>query len=160
MARRDAIVAAAVLALAAVATWQSALLPFGGIHAPGPGFFPLWASLLIAGLAIVLLGQAVTARGAGASESTRSAPARPAQRAARGVGKVALLVVALTIYVAALEPLGYPVCTFLLVLFMLRILEPQRWPVALAMAVLTAGASYVLFAIWLGVPLPPGPLAR
>jgi hypothetical protein len=26
--------------------------------------------------------------------------------------------------------------------------------------VLAAGGSYVLFAVWLGVPLPPGPFAR
>jgi hypothetical protein len=32
--------------------------------------------------------------------------------------------------------------------------------VALTVAVIAAGGSYVLFAVWLGVPLPAGPLAR
>jgi len=70
---------------------------------------------------------------------------------------MALLVV-LTAYTFLLDPLGYPLCTFLLVLFMLRATEPQRWTVALGMAALTAVGSYVVFAIWLGVPLPRGPL--
>ncbi len=41
---------------------------------------------------------------------------------------------------------------------MLRVLDPQRWTVALGMAVITAVGSYVVFAVWLSVPLPRGPL--
>jgi hypothetical protein len=40
----------------------------------------------------------------------------------------------------------------------LRATDPQRWTVALGVAALTAIGSYVVFAIWLGVPLPRGPL--
>jgi putative tricarboxylic transport membrane protein len=66
--------------------------------------------------------------------------------------------VVLAAYTFLLDPLGYPLCTFLLVLFMLRVLDPQRWTVALSMAALTAVGTYVVFAIWLSVPLPRGPL--
>jgi hypothetical protein len=52
------------------------------------------------------------------------------------------------------------VCTFLVVVFMLRVLEPRRWPLALGVAGLASGGSYVLFDLWLKVPLPPGVLAR
>jgi putative tricarboxylic transport membrane protein len=64
----------------------------------------------------------------------------------------------LAAYTFLLDPLGYPLCTFLLVLFMLRVTDPQRWAFALGMAAITAVGSYVIFAIWLSVPLPRGPL--
>jgi hypothetical protein len=37
---------------------------------------------------------------------------------------------------------------------------PHRWAIALGVALLAAGGSYLLFAVWLSVPLPAGPLAR
>jgi hypothetical protein len=37
---------------------------------------------------------------------------------------------------------------------------PQRWTVALGVAALAAVGSFLVFAVWLGVPLPPGPSLR
>ena len=77
----------------------------------------------------------------------------------RRILKVGGLLVALAAYVLLFEPLGYPLCTFLLVLFMLRVVDPHRWALALGMAAIAALGSYlVFFAVWLHVPLPPGPL--
>jgi putative tricarboxylic transport membrane protein len=72
--------------------------------------------------------------------------------------KVAALLVVLAAYAFLLDPLGFPFCTFLLVLFMLRVTDPQGWALALGMAAITAIGSYVVFALWLRVPLPRGPL--
>lgn len=149
MARRDVIVAAVTLALGAAAAYESTKLPFGTGHNPGPGFFPWWTSLALALLALILLAQALTSR-------SRSVPDERSSR----IAKVALLLVGLGAYTFLLEPLGYLLSTFLLVLFMLRVTDPQRWAVALSMAAITAVGSYVVFAVWLSVPLPPGPLSR
>lgn len=146
MARHDAIVAAMALAFGATAAYESAKLPFGTVRNPGPGFFPWWISAVIVLLALVYLVQALTSR----SSTTREGPGR--------IAKVAALLVVLSAYTFLIEPLGYPLCTFLLVLFMLRSTDPQRWAVALGMAAITAVGSYVVFAIWLSVPLPRGPL--
>jgi len=146
MARRDAIVAAVALALGASAVFESSKLAFGTIHSPAPGFFPWWTSVLIVLLALVLLIQALTLRSGAAGE-------RPGR-----IAKVAALLIVLSAYTFLLDPLGYPLCTFLLVLFMLRAIDPQRWTVALGMAVISAVGSYVVFAVWLSVPLPRGPL--
>ncbi|HEU5323520.1 MAG TPA: tripartite tricarboxylate transporter TctB family protein, partial [Methylomirabilota bacterium] len=72
---------------------------------------------------------------------------------ARG-GRVLGLLAVLAAYALALEPLGYPVSTFGLVLFMLRVTEPHRWWVALGVALAVAAGSWVLFGVWLQVPLP------
>lgn len=146
MVKRDTAAAAAALGFGAAALYESLKLPFGTVHSPGQGFFPWWTSAVIVLLALILLVQALKSR----SSTAREGPGR--------IAKVAALLVVLGAYTFLLEPLGYPVCTFLLVLFMLRATDPQRWAVALSMAAITAVGSYVVFAIWLSVPLPRGPL--
>lgn len=146
MVRRDATVAAVALAFGAIAAYESAKLPFGTVHNPGQGFFPWWTSAVIVLLAMILLIQALTAHPSTAQET----PGR--------IAKVAALLVVLGAYTFLLDPLGYPLCTFLLVLFMLRATDLQRWAVALGMAAITAVGSYVVFAVWLSVPLPRGSL--
>jgi len=146
MVRRDVVVASLALAFSVTALYESAKLPFGTVHSPGQGFFPWWISAVIFLLALFLLFQALTSP----SSVTRGGSGR--------IAKVAALLVILAAYTFLLEPLGYPLCTFLLVLFMLRATDPQRWTVALGIAALTAVGSYVVFAIWLSVPLPRGPL--
>ena len=146
MSKRDIGVAALTLIFGAAAAYESAKLPFGTVHSPGQGFFPWWISAVIFLLALLLLFQALTS------------PSSVARERSGRIAKVAALLVILAAYTFLLEPLGYPLCTFLLVLFMLRATDPQRWPVALGMAALTAVGSYVVFAIWLGVPLPRGPV--
>jgi putative tricarboxylic transport membrane protein len=144
MVSRDVVVAALALALGAVAIFESAKLPLGTVRNPGEGFFPWWTSVVIVLLALVLLTQALTSR----PSANQQAPGR--------IAKVTALLLVLAAYTFLLDSLGYLLCTFLLVLFMLRATDTQRWPVALSMALLTAVGSYVVFAIWLSVPLPRG----
>src|SRR5437899_1672465 len=146
MVRRDVAVATLALAFGAAAAFESAKLPFGTIHNPGQGFFPWWASVLVVLLATILLIQVLKLRASNALDKSGR------------IAKVAALLVVLAAYTFLLDPLGYPICTFLLVLFMLRATDPQRWPVALGVAAITAVGTYVVFAIWLSVPLPRGPL--
>jgi putative tricarboxylic transport membrane protein len=149
MARADALAAGGVLLLAAVAAWEAGKLPLGTASNPGPGFLPWWVAVTLGLLAILRLGQAWIAR-----------PAPDTGGPDRRVVAVAGFVVALAAYVALLELLGYPLCTFLLVLVVLRLVEPRRWPVALGVAAAAAIASFVVFAVWLKVPLPPSPPFR
>ena len=149
MARADVVAAVGVILLAALAAYEAGKLPLGTVSNPGPGFLPWWAALTLGVLALLRLAQAWVAR-----------PAPDAGGPERRVVAVAALVVALVAYVALLELLGYPLSTFLLVLFVLRLVEPRRWPVALGVAAAAAVGSFVVFAVWLKVPLPPGPLLR
>jgi putative tricarboxylic transport membrane protein len=150
MARRDVVAASVLVLFAGVAAFESArLLPFGAVRNPGPGFFPWWASLALALLALVVLGHSLM-------RGRESGKTEVGGRLLKVVGVLALLAV----YSLGLDAIGYPIATFAVVLFMLRVTEPHRWPLALGIALLAAGGSYVLFAVWLGVPLPAGLLAR
>ena len=146
MPKRDIGVAALTLIFGVAAAHESAKLPFGTVHNPGQGFFPWWTSVVIILLALILLVRALRLRSSAAQEKSGR------------ITRVAALLVVLAAYSFLLDPLGYPLCTFLLVLFMLRATDPQRWLVALGMATITAVGSYVVFAIWLSVPLPRGPV--
>ena len=146
MVTREVVVAAVALVFGVTAAYESTKLPFGTIHSPGPGFFPWWTSILIVFLALVLLVQLLTSRLATAQEGFGR------------ITKVVALLIVLAGYTFLLDPLGYPLCTFLLVLFMLRVTDPQPWMIAVGVAAMTAVGSYVVFAIWLSVPLPRGPL--
>ena len=136
------------LVFGAAAAYESAKLPFGTVHNPGQGFFPWWTSAAIVLLALVLLFQASTSHSS------------IVQQGAGRIAKVVALLVVLGAYTLLLDPLGYPLCTFLLVMFMLLVTDPQPWAMAVGVAAITAVGSYVVFAIWLSVPLPPGPLSR
>ena len=144
MVVRDAAVAALGLAFGAAALYESAKLPFGTVRSPGQGFFPWWISAVLVSLALLLMLQALKP-GAGAT-----------QQGSGRIAKVIALLAVLAAYTFLLDPLGYPLCTFLLVLFMLRATDHQRWPVALGMAAVTAVGTYIVFAVWLSVPLPRG----
>jgi putative tricarboxylic transport membrane protein len=146
MVRRDAAVAIATLAFGAAALYESSKLSFGTIRSPEPGFFPWWTAVALNFSALAFLVQALMSR----SRILREGHGR--------IMKVAALLVALAAYTFLLDPLGFPFCTFLLVLFMLRVTDPQGWALALGMAAITAIGAYVVFALWLRVPLPRGPL--
>jgi putative tricarboxylic transport membrane protein len=146
MVRRDVVVGVLALALGAAAIFESTKLPLGTVRNPGQGFFPWWTSAVIVLLALVLLTQALISR----PSTNQQAPGR--------IAKVTVLLLVLSAYTFLLDFLGYLICTFFLVLFMLRATDLHRWSVALSMALFTAVGSYVVFAIWLSVPLPRGPL--
>lgn len=147
MPGRQVLAAIAGLAVAGVTVYESSKLTFGSVRSPGPGFLPWWAGLTLGVLALLLLVQALIVR-------EREGPGDERGRVLKVVG----LLVVLGAYVPLLEPLGYPLCTFLLVLFMLRVVDPYRWATALSVAAIAALGSYAVFALWLRVPLPPGPL--
>ena len=146
MTNRDALAATVALLFGAAALYESSKLPFGTVHSPGQGFFPWWTAAAIALLAVVLLFQALTSR------------FRATEETVSRITSVASLLIVLAAYTFLLDLIGYLLCTFVLVLFMLRVIDRQRWTVALGMAAVAAVGSYVVFAMWLSVPLPRGPL--
>ena len=132
------------LALGVGVCVQAARLGFGSVLAPEPGFFPWIGGLMLAGLAVSLV---IRAGQSGTAAAPRGDWRRPA-----------LLLAALVVYVPLLEPLGYPVTTMGLCVVALRILRTRRWSVTLAVSVVLALATYLLFRRGLGVELPAGTL--
>jgi hypothetical protein len=139
--------AAALTAFGIAATIEAArTLSFGSVTRPAPGFFPLCTAL-----ALALVSGGVLLR------SFRRSPATPTTPSAPRRIHAAATLIALLVYALVIERLGFGLATFLLIAFLFRAIEPRSWPVALGGAAATAVACHVLFRVWLGVRLPPGP---
>lgn len=131
---------ALVIALA----WR---LDLGAWNNPGPGMMPVLLGVFLAGLSATLW--IVSRRRAQPAVASGPGP----WSGARWRAVLSTLVV-LLIYAAVLDTLGYVVATFLLLIVLLRVLEPPRWAVTVLTAAVVTAASHVLFVRLLDVQLP------
>ncbi len=144
----ERLVALAVLAASGVYLGNALPLPPGTAARPGPGFFPVAVGVFGSVVALVWVVSAL-----------RRAPAAAggALTAVDGRARVATTAALLVGFCLLLPWTGYPLLAFLFTGLLLRGLG-ARWTAALAIALGSALASYYLFAVLLGVPLPPGVL--
>ena len=115
---------------------------------PGPGFFPLWLSVLMG-----ILGAAMFWR------ATFGAPeAMPADFIAdrRGCIRVAAVVGMLVAVIVLIEPLGFRLAMLGFYLFILTALGRQHWLLTGIIALAGSFGVYYVFVHWLAVPLPIG----
>jgi putative tricarboxylic transport membrane protein len=66
--------------------------------------------------------------------------------------------VAMAGFVLVLEPLGFLLAAFLSMIALLRAVEAQSWRRIIVIAAAAALVSHLVFARFLGVPLPAGVL--
>ena len=132
-----------LMVFGALTAWQAQKLTVGDYHAPGPGFFPFYLSILliISGIAIFIQGLA---------EKPAEEEAAPRKL------RVAAALIAIFIYPFLLEPLGYLLTTFLLMLLCIRLMLTRAWWFAPAIAIVISLSSYIIFKVWLQVLLPAG----
>lgn len=134
-AKGELLLALLFAALGGLWVARAARMPMWEGFAPDSGFLPLIYGILLAGLALAVLLE----RG----------PAPPQE-----LRKPLLVLAALTAAVAALPFAGFAISVFLLLLFLYGFVERLPWLAATAVSAATSGALYVVFKIWLGVPLP------
>jgi putative tricarboxylic transport membrane protein len=143
----DVVSALVWLVLGAGVAWAGWDLDLGTLRDPGSGFLLFWVGTVMVALALCVLGGALRAR-AGPGLGVLWADTR--------WGKVVGVLVALVAYGYALPRLGFLVTTTLLLVFLFKVVEPQRWSVAVAGAVASALVAWVVFRLWLGTQLPTG----
>jgi len=147
MVRRGDLLAGLLLLALGVAVCVRAVgLQVGSPTSPQAGFFPFLGGSLLAGLAGLLTVRAALGRG-------------PKEQRFGSLRRPAALLVALLVYTAVLERVGYPVATTGLAAVVLLILETRNALAISVASLLLAVGSYVVFKVWLGVELPAGILA-
>jgi putative tricarboxylic transport membrane protein len=115
---------------------------------PGPGFFPFWLSLIGAALTLAMLVQVT--RSAPDAETATILPRGPAALQA------GLVVVALAVAAALIEPLGFRL-TMLPFLGGLLVALGARSVVAVSLTAIAGSFGvFHVFYYWLKVPLPIG----
>ncbi len=139
-------IAAAILTFVGVSSATLAYdLGFGDFHHPGPGFFPFWLSAILALVSFIYF---LTQLGADSRRGPlwdKHAWVRPFQAA--GV---------MFLYSLAIGWMGFFSATFLLFLAWLILIEREKWLTVGLVSVLGTLSLFLIFTIFLKVPLPKG----
>ena len=145
MKRANLAVALILIGLAGFILFEARKLTFGSLRVPQTAFFPVVLAILLLVFSLILVGQ--TLRGA---ETGRG----PERIEAEGWLRIGATLATMIGFSLALERLGFLLSTFLLMVLLLRAIEPQSWPKLIAVALVTSLAAYAIFGWLLGIPLP------
>jgi hypothetical protein len=132
-----------------VASWQYRLISQG---IPGAGFFPFLCGVVLTGLSLIVL---ISSFGSGKDDKDEVAGEVKFFPERGGWQRLTYAMTALVAYGICLPYGGFILTTFVFMLFMLRIMESQRWGRVLLISFSTAVMAYFLFAA-LEVQLPQG----
>ncbi len=124
-------------------------LSLGTFHNPGPGFLSFFAGLIVSGFAQVVHLQA---RRASAGEKK----AGPLWANKTRGWRMALTFLGLLAYAVVMNYIGFLPSTFLFLVFLLKVIEPQRWAVAVLGSLAASAAFYCVFEWGLQSQLPKG----
>ncbi len=146
MDRVEAAAGVVVLAVGLSLLIAALRFPFMLQGVPGPGFLPLLSSFGITAAGVVLVFKAMR-------HPARAAISWPP---ASGWLRVGLMLAAMAASFVLLEALGFLIVTTLFMAAMVWFLGERSWRILATVPVLSAVALYVVFAVWLRVPLPKG----
>jgi putative tricarboxylic transport membrane protein len=115
---------------------------------PGPGFFPLWLSILLAILAVAMFWQATFGK-----PEAMPADFYPDRKGYLRIGAVLAALVGVIVLMGAL---GFRLAMLGFYLFLLTVLGRQHPLVTGIIALAGSFGVYYVFVRWLAVPLPIG----
>ncbi len=159
--RKDLLSAAVLLLLAGAYLGYNVRHPLDTLANPGPGIFPLAVGLLLLILATLQLVRA----GGSLLEKSRatesnSPPATPVEASPHPPADPAPLLMMgfLVVYLMTVSWIGFLTSTFFLVIACGKLMGSQGWGRPMALAAGIVLCCYLLFIVWLKVPLPAGRL--
>jgi len=123
--------------------WSAHDLRIGTPGHPGPGFFPFFIALALALVSLAVLAGELR---------DRAAPALSWHR-----GHVAAATLALLVFAPVMGLLGFVPTAALFLVALLRAMG-TRWIASVLLAAAVAGATHLVFALWLQIQFPRGPL--
>ena len=123
-------------------------LELGTLHDPGSGFMFFWVGVIMIGLSLAILVKAM--RGKAHPGEMRSLWANVRWK------KIVAVLAVLFLYAYFFNVLGFILSAALLLIFLFKAVEPQRWSVAILGAILSSVTAYVVFQLCLGSQFPRG----
>jgi putative tricarboxylic transport membrane protein len=117
----------------------------GKFKHPGPGFLPLGLAIVLIFLSLIL----IFTRWEKTKSPTPFWPHRTWLRPLLGV-------VILILYALVIEKLGFIIITFVFLLLWMGVIERLRWKIIVSISVGTTAVLYLIFVLFLEVPLPLG----
>jgi putative tricarboxylic transport membrane protein len=147
MKKADLITGIVLLVLSGCVIGGALRMPQSASFGPGAGFLPFWVGVILAVLATLLLASVWT-RQATPKDIASPFPDKKALLAITGV------LGGLAAYILLIEALGFLVDTFLYVVFLLGVIERERWQTTVTVALLTTVGLYTVFQVLLTISLP------
>jgi putative tricarboxylic transport membrane protein len=133
-------------ALGGFVIWSGLKLKLGTIHDPGSGFLLFYTGILMCAFAAAIIVAAVTEGGPTfGSRWENTSWTRPL-----------LVIVCLTAFSFALEPLGFLLSAIPLMVLLLRVIDPVRWSLTIPIAVLVPLGIWWIIKRLLAIQLPSG----
>jgi putative tricarboxylic transport membrane protein len=148
MGQRQLFSSIVLLVIAFATFFETSKLPIGVPGKPQTGFYPLILAILLTTLSLLLLWQAI--------KKKKRKEGGTAEAKLGGLKRVGLALGALFAFAFLFERLGYIITTFLLITFLLRAIEPQKWWVVILVAFLCSLISFLVFGMLLDMQLPQG----
>ena len=145
----DLVIASFFLAVGMGFSIYARSIEIGTWHNPGPGFFPFWAGIVLAGMSIVLL----LLRGFRKKPTIDLPPFFPEKDSWK---RVLTTFLALLAFNLGMQFIGFTVISFLFLAFLLRFVFPQNWKRTLVIAALGSAITRLVFIHFLEVQLPKG----
>ncbi|WP_407148528.1 tripartite tricarboxylate transporter TctB family protein [Bradyrhizobium sp. ORS 86] len=134
------------LALGGFVIWSGLKLKLGTINDPGSGYVLFYTGILMCAFAVSIIVAAITE--GGATFTSRWQHVR--------WGKPVVVIVCLTAFAFALEPLGFLLSAIPLMLLLLRLIDPVRWSLAIPIAILAPLGMWWVLKHLLAIQLPSG----
>ena len=125
---------------------ESYCLGLGRWDDPGPGYFPFGAALLFGCMALVVSVSSLKVSAGSKTETGQRLRWK----------NVVLVLVAMVLYTLLLNSIGFVLCTFLIVVFFVKVVALRRWMSSIMMALCMSIGSYLLFSFFLKAQLPKG----
>lgn len=147
MKKADMMTGIFLLVLSGFVIWEALKMPPSATFGPGPGFLPFWLGVVLVVLATILIVSAKRRQAADKDEESVFP------------GKQALLAITVVLcglagYILLIDVLGYLVDTFLFIVFLVKVVEREKWPLTIQVALATTAGLYITFQILLKITLP------
>jgi len=145
----DLISSVAFMALGVYFVFGGLRLGFGKWGQPGSGFIAVLAGSLLCGLSGLWCVMALAKRWG--PEATKRFFSESGS-----LRRVLSLTLTLIGFTLLLEPAGFLLSCFLMMVFLMRTIEPQSWRTTLLFALLSTVLCVLIFQVWLKVEFPEG----
>jgi len=145
----DIVVGCGVALFGIFIIYASTYITGGAAHRLPPRTFPM-----VVGVLLLLCGSGLALK----SWTIRGVDFAIPWPDGEGVRTVLVTLFSLGCYIVLLNPLGFPLATFLYLFFSIWYLKRSKWLMAIVISLITAGISYYLFIRLLGLSFPTGVL--
>jgi putative tricarboxylic transport membrane protein len=146
MRRHDLISSTVLFVVGLFIVFYAPQFGLGSLSVPGPGFMPFLAGLVICGFSIITFLRAFLSQSAEVEKIWASIKFR----------RLIFVILMIIVYTLLLKKLGFMICTFFLILMLVRYAGSRTWLVSILGGGLSAILSYLLFEMWLKAQLPKG----